>query len=203
MAKHKKKHKKAGLLSRLTFRTKVIIAIVAAIAVIAGITATVAYIAHRAANESGDFTVTDEQDAQRRDRVRQAQRDAALRRSASDALENGDANKANEVYAEAIKSEDDTARKVQLSIEQSRLLYSAGKTGEAIKVAKEAEALTDDKFLISDWLGRLYEDQKQYALAAQYYDAAGKSVNSPNNMYQFDKKHYDDLIARVNAMGKR
>lgn len=154
-------------------------------------------------NSAAEPTLSEEQKSERDRNVNQVERDAAIRQSASDALKQGNAARADELYAEAIKSETDTARKVQLYVDQSRLLLSSGKTEDAIKVAKEAESQTSDKFIIADWLARLYEDQKQYTLAIQYYTLASRNINSPNNVYLFDKKHYDAQIARVTALEKK
>lgn len=148
-------------------------------------------------------TLSEAQKSERDRNVSQVQRDEAIRQSASDALKEGNGDRADKVYADAIKSEKDTARKVELYVDQSRLLLSSGKAEDAIKIARQAETQTSDKFIIADWLARLYEHQKQYALAIQYYSLASQNINSPNNVYMFDKKHYDAQIARVVALEKK
>lgn len=151
-------------------------------------------------DESG---LTAEQKALRDANVRQAQREGAIRDSASDAIEKGDVGKASDVYKEAINSETDIAKKIQLYIDQSGVLYAAGKYQEAIDVAKEAEPISDDKYLIADWLSRLYEDQKQYKLAADYYTLAGKWATSPMNKTRLNKAYYDRQALRASALAKQ
>lgn len=197
-----KKHKKKRQL-QLSQKTKLLIAVTGGVTIVAVVIVVLLVIINRQNTDTANLNLTDDQKAQQERNVKQAQRDNAIRQSANDALQKGDVEKADQVYADAIASEAETARKVQLYIDQSRLLYSVGETEKAIKVAKDAEKQTDDKFLIADWLARVYEDQKQYSLALQYYETAAKTVSSPNNIYKFDKKHYDLAIARVSALEKK
>ena len=80
------------------------------------------------------------------------------------------------------------------------MLYAAGKYKEAIDVAKEAEPLSDDKYLIADWLSRLYEDQRQFKEASEYYTLAGKWATSKMNKTRLNKAYYDRQAARVLAL---
>jgi tetratricopeptide (TPR) repeat protein len=132
--------------------------------------------------------------------VKQTQRDGAIRDAAQQALDQGNTAKASEVYKNAIEAETTTTRKIQLTIDESGVLYAAGKYDEAIKVAQDAEALSDDKFLIADWLSRLFEDQKNYQQAAHYYTLAGQWAKSPNNLAKLSKSYYDSEAARVTAL---
>lgn len=144
-----------------------------------------------------DALYTDDQKARRDANVKRAQRDGAIRDNAEKAIELGDLEKAAEIYSSAIQSEQDTARKVQLYLDRSGLLYAANKHDEAIAVAREAESIGNDKFLVADWLSRIYEDRRQYKQAAQYYTLAGKWAKSPTNKTGFGKNHYDSEAARV------
>jgi len=135
--------------------------------------------------------------------VAQAKRDSAIHDSAQAAISNRDVAGAEKVYADEIASVKETTRKVQLYIAQSGLLYDNGDPKAAIAAAKAAEAISDDKFLIADWLSRIYEDQKQYALAAQYYTLAGQWATSPTNLTALDKAYYDQQAARVTELEKK
>ena len=156
-------------------------------------------------NQDGgsDPDITVDQKARREANVKRAQRDSAVLDKATDAIEAGDTEKVNEVYKTAIESEEDTARKIKLAIDQSRLFYYAAKVDDAIRVAKEAENLGDDKFLIAFWLARIYEDQKQYKLAADYYTLAGKWAASDTNKTKLKKDYFDTQAARTSTLGGR
>jgi hypothetical protein len=94
-------------------------------------------------------------------------------------------------------------QKIKLAIDQSRLFYYAAKVDDAIRVAKDAENLGDDKFLIAFWLARVYEDQKQYKLAADYYMLAGKWATSDTNKTKLKKEYFDTQAARTNTLAGR
>lgn len=193
-----KKHKKFRKLSlALSYRTKVVIAITAGLIVV-GILVVVLIGLNQ--GNTGDLDITADQKAKREANVKRSQRDSAVLDEATDAIEEGNAEKANEVYEAAIESEEDTARKVKLAIDQSRLFYYAGKVDEAIRVAKEAENLGDDKFLIAFWLARVYEDQKQYKLAADYYVLAGKWATSDTNKTKLKKEYFDTQASRTSTL---
>ena len=194
--------KKTKLWNRLSQRTKAVITASMGGGLVVVLLVVLLVLINRP-GDNAEPILSEAQKSERDRNVNQVQRDTAIRQSASDALKQGDVNRADQLYADAIKSEADTARKVQLYVDQSRLLLSSGKPEDAIKIAKQAESQTDDKFIIADWLARLYEDQKQYPAAIQYYTLASQSVNSPNNVYMFDKAHYDAQIARVTALGKK
>lgn len=150
-----------------------------------------------------DSGLTNEQKAIRDANVKQTQREGAIRDSAADAIEKGDSTKATDVYTEAIKSEKDVTKKIQLYIDQSGVLYAAGKHKQAISVAQEAETVSDDKYLVADWLSRLYEDQKEYKLAADYYKMAGKWATSKTNKTRLNQAYYDRQAVRVLALAEK
>jgi len=120
--------------------------------------------------------------------------------SSADAIENGNDKKAANIYEQAIAAEPDPTRKVQLAIDHSRLLYLQGKFDEALEVAKQAEGYSDDKYLISDWLARLYAGGKRYSDAASYYEKAGSLVGSPTNNGGYTKKYYDQQAANMRSL---
>lgn len=133
-------------------------------------------------------------------RVAQAEQDGKLRDTATAEAEKGDVKKVEQLYAQAIASESDTIRKIQLYVDQSGVLYAAGKYAEAFEAAKQAEGLSSDKFLAADWLSRLYEDQKDYVNAAKYYRLAGQWASSPQNQTGITKATYDKEAERVSKL---
>lgn len=194
-------HKKIRKLSlAISYRTKVIVVITSALIVV-GILVMVLISLNQ--GNSGDPAITSDQKAKREANVKRSQRDSAVLDEATDAIEEGNTEKVNEVYATAIESEEDTARKIKLAIDQSRLFYYAAKVDDAIRVAKDAENLGDDKFLIAFWLARVYEDQKQYKLAADYYMLAGKWATSDTNKTKLKKEYFDTQAARTNTLAGR
>ncbi len=198
-----KKHKKSWL-ATLSLRTKVII-IASVLGVIAAITLTIWLIRinQPASTDNSNTTIT--QGQIRHQQVEQrVKRDNAIRDSAAEALEKGGTDKASQVYSDAIAAEKDVVHKIQLTIDQSLFLYNAGQYDQAVKVAKDAENYSDDKYLIADWLSQLYETGQQYSLAAQYYTLAGKWASSDTNTSRQTKAYYDSQAARVSALiGKR
>lgn len=133
-------------------------------------------------------------------RLAEVKREGAINDEAKAALDRGDETAAKQVYQNAINGESDSATKIKLIIQQSQLLYAGGDFNGAVTVAKTADSLSDDKYLLADWLSRVYENQQQYAQAAQYYTLAGKWANSPNNTAKLPKSYYDTQAARVTAL---
>src|ERR1700757_22089 len=177
-------------LRSMSNRTKLYIALGAAGAVLLVLVAILLVIINSQPPENSDpsdLNITAKQKADRDARVRLAQRDGAVRDSAEQAIEQGNVARADDVYKQAIDAETDASRKVQLAIDQSGVLYAASKYDEAFKVAKNAEGISNDKYLIADWLSKIYEDQKQYKLAAQYYTLAGQWASSPTNKTHLNK----------------
>jgi tetratricopeptide (TPR) repeat protein len=128
-------------------------------------------------------------------------REGAIRDSAQQALQSGGGvARAETIYKNAIDSEQNVQQKVKLTIDQSEVLYDSGNYQEAIKVALDAESLSSDKFLIADWVSRLFEDQKQYDQAAHYYTLAGQWATSTTNVAKLTKSYYDSQAARVLAL---
>lgn len=133
-------------------------------------------------------------------RVKRADEDGKLRDNAAAEAQKGDIKKVEQLYAQAIASESDTIRKIQLYVDQSGVLYAAGKYPEALEVAKQAEGLSGDKFLAADWLSRIYEDQKDYTNAVKYYRLAGQWADSSQNQTGITKAMYDKEAERVSKL---
>lgn len=117
----------------------------------------------------------------------------------ADALHTGNDSAAAEVYARALSAESDPQKKVELAIDHSKLQFYAGDFDAALKTALQAESFSSDKFLISDWLGRLYALGKRYNDAANYYTKAGTLRDSPTNIGQYSKEYYDKKAADMKA----
>lgn len=124
---------------------------------------------------------------------------------AQSAIERGDSAKVATIYDAALKRTDDTTSKIRLLVDESRVYAYGGKYDKAVKAAKDAEALSGDKYLAAVQLANVYELSKQYALAAQYYTLAGQSVGSENNLGRFSKDFYDKKaeVARAQAGNSR
>ncbi len=181
-------------------RTKVIVMVALLFAVVIGILIYFVVATNKEAQDPNDVFLTAAQKAKRDANVKQAQREGAVRDRAEEAVAAGDVNKASEIYRNAIQTEADTTKKIQLYIDQSGVLYAGGKHEQAIAVAREAEALADDKFLVADWLSRIYEDQRQYSKAVEYYTLAAKWASSPTNKAKFKEAYYKAQADRVSAL---
>lgn len=192
-----KKNKKRLLPQIELSRTGLIVVIAAGVVILLGIVLAVVlvFLQPKPADEK-----TNKQETANEIYLKQAKQDIDVRDDAQKALSRGDTNKAEDIYGDAIKAEPDPVRKVKLSIDQSKVLYGAGKYNEAIAVAKHAEVLTEDKFLVADWLSRVYEAREQYAEAANYYSLAGKWASSETNTLGRTKAYYDNQAARVSAL---
>ena len=186
----------SGMSGRVKF---IVITIVGAVIILAIATIVFIQLLQQNTGESNDGP-TASQLAERDALVALAERDKVTYDDAKAALQKGNITGAKQVYADAIKSETSTTQKIQIYIDESGLLYESGNVKEAISAAKSAEVLTEDKFLVADWLSRIYEDQKNYELAAEYYTLAGKWATSPTNLTGLDKKYYDDNASRVMAL---
>lgn len=134
--------------------------------------------------------------------ARVAEQDGQVRDQARQAVAAGDLSKTDQIYQTAINSETTTIRKIQLLIDESGVLYESGKYTDAVQTAKKAETLSDDKYLVADWLSRLYEDRHEYSLAAEYYRLASKWANSPMNKTGLTKSYYDDKAALMASKEK-
>lgn len=122
---------------------------------------------------------------------------------AYEALQSDDRKKANVIYEQAIAAEKDPTAKVKLAIDRSSQLYSGGHYDDALAVAKQAESYSDDKFLVSSWLGQLYEVGKKYTLAADYYSRSAKLSTSPTNQSGFTKKFYEDRATSMLTLASK
>ena len=129
------------------------------------------------------------------------QKDA--RDSAANALTSGDDDEAEAVYRQAIAAEPDGTKKVLLAIDYSGSLVYSNQNDKALSVAKEAEAYSDDKYLIYDWYARLYMAMKRYGDAAAYYEKAAALVGSPTNVGKYSKEYYDERAAAMKAGAKQ
>jgi len=195
----KKRKKFEWRIPRLSFRVKVALIIVGVVVVLSVIMLIIMLIIGRG-NLNNAPAGTSAQIRTRDEKVKIAQRDGALHDSAQAELNKGNAQDADSIYQQAISSEADATRKVELAIQESDMLYEAKKPDQALDVAKQAESYSSDKYLIADWLSVLYENQHQYALAEQYYILAGQWASSPTNNARLPKAYYDTQAARVNLL---
>lgn len=136
-----------------------------------------------------------------------AKKDATTRNvdastDARDALNSKDDERAKDIYEQAVAAESDPNRKVKLAVDQSLLLYGLHKYDQAEAVAKEAESYSDDKFYISDWLGRLYEGLSKYREAEKYYQRAANLAESPTNDTGFDKVYYEAKVQKMKSLAE-
>lgn len=204
MSKNKKKR---GLSSiNLSARTKVVIAAVVAVLIVLGIVTTVLIVLANKTKPVDDAPkgpLTAEQKRQAQEQ--QAKDLLAVIVTAQSAMERGDSAKVASIYENELKQTTDTTRKIRLLVDESRVFAYGGKYDKAIKAAKDAEALSSDKYLAAEQLANVYELSKQYALAAQYYTLAGQSVGSENNLGGFSKAYYDKKaeVARAQAGNSR
>lgn len=204
MSKNKKKR---GLTSiNLSARTKVIISVVLTVLVVLGIATTVLVVLAnktKPANEAPKGPLTSEQKRQAQEQ--EAKDLLSIIKTAQSAMERGDSAKVASIYDNELQQTTDATRKIKLLIDESRVFAYGGKYDKATKAAKDAEALSSDKYLAAEQLANLYELNKQYALAAQYYTLAGQSVGSENNLGGFSKAYYDKKaeVARAQAGNSR
>lgn len=129
------------------------------------------------------------------------QKDAT--KTAQTAIDSGDSKKAGDIYEQAIAAEPDPTKKVELAVDYSATLNSAGKFEDALAVAKKAESYSSDKYLITRWLALLNELGGRYAESATYYEKTSELVSSPNNKGRYTKDFYIREAARVRALEKK
>ncbi len=151
--------------------------------------------AHVETEESGDNSARRWEEYKK-----QREQESAVMTDAQEALARGETDKVDSIYEDAVKAEADTVRKIKLMIDQSKLLYGSGKQDEAIRVAKSAESLSEDKYIVAVWLARVYENRKEYKQAAEYYTLAGEWAQSTTNVSKLDKVYYDSQAVRVSAL---
>ncbi len=144
-----------------------------------------------------------EDDAVAEARLAQVGVDGKLQDESAAALKKGNTAEAAQAYGMAIAQETDVTRKVQLLVDQSAVYYAANRYDEAITIAKQAEVLGEDKFVVADWLSRAYEDQGRYNEAARYYRLAGEWAASPQNQTGLKRQHFETEAARVETLEKQ
>lgn len=182
---------------QLTTKAKIGIALI--VIVFGGAVATL-IITSSIARQLGDSSGTQIQDYSKKD-TESRQKDALT--DAAEALEGGNDKKAGDIYKNALAAETNPTKKVELAINQSKVLLMSGKNDEAIRVAQEAESYSEDKYLISDWLGRVLASGKRYNEAATAYSRAGSLVASPTNKGGYTKDYYDDKVASMKAQAAK
>lgn len=134
--------------------------------------------------------------------TKQAEADGKLQQEAVKNIQNKNTVNAEKVYQAAIEAEATAERKTLLYIDLSGVYYKSGLIKEAFAAAEKADAANPDKFLMADWLSRLYEDQKNYTKAAEYYTLAGKWAASPQNKTAIGKAYYDDQAGEMTKLAK-
>lgn len=120
--------------------------------------------------------------------------------AAKKAAEDGDIDTVKKQYTKLIEAEGNTKHKIMLMIDWSAVLYAAGHAKESLEVAKTAEEFSEDKFLIADWLSRVYEHEGEYELAVKYYKLAAELADSSMNDLGLDRDHYDSEAKRVEGL---
>ncbi|OGL22662.1 hypothetical protein A2707_05110 [Candidatus Saccharibacteria bacterium RIFCSPHIGHO2_01_FULL_45_15] len=186
-------------------RTKVIITIIAVLLVvglsIGGFFVWRSYQAAQNGTDDESGAPSDADIARARESFKQSRDDGDLRQKAFEEVGNNDTDAANKVYQQAIAAETSQERKTELAIDLSGVYYAAGQYDKAFAAMKEVEVSNPDKFLVADWLSRLYEDQKDYSNAAKYYRLAGEWAKSPQNKTGIEKSFYDAEADRVSKLG--
>jgi tetratricopeptide (TPR) repeat protein len=129
--------------------------------------------------------------------ARQAATDGKRRDEATQAIKDNNFEDAEKLYAEAIEAAATAERKTQLYVDLSAVYYAEGRYEEAFAAAKKADDINSDKFLMADWLSRLYEDRKEYKEAANYYKLAGEWADSNQNKTNLTKTYYNGEAERV------
>lgn len=149
-------------------------------------------------NQSTEPTViSDEQKATVEANVKQSKKDGKLREEATESISNDDVSNAQKLYQDAVDAEKTAERKTLLYIDLSGILFAAGRYDEAFAIMEKADIVNDDKYLIADWLSRLYESRKNYAKAAEYYRLAAEWATSSQNKTGIDKEEYEAEAVRV------
>lgn len=147
--------------------------------------------------QEGELTEAEQQEV----KAYQAKKDEEIefRIGVSEALESGDEAAMQKVEGQ-IAAEAEAARKVEMYVELSNIYFDQGKVAESLAAAKKAEDASGDKFLVADWLSRVYEYQHDYSKAIYYYDLAGKHAQSPQNSTRLDATYYENQVKRLRTM---
>lgn len=186
-----------------TFWTKkrIILASIAGVLVLVAIGAVIAWVIMSASSrEEPQAQLSDIQKAERD--TKQAEEDGKLQEAASKNIKSKNTADAEKAYQEAISAATTAERKTLLYIDLSGVYYKEGLIKEAFAIAEKANEANPDKFLIADWLSRLYEDQKNYPKAAEYYTLAGKWASSPQNKTAIDRAYYDGQASEMTRLTK-
>ena len=186
-----------------TFWTKkrIVLAGIVAVLVLAAIGALVAWVIMSA--PSRDEPQAKQSDVEKAERdAKQAESDGKLQETASKNIQAKNLANAEKLYQEAISGEATPERKTLLYIDLSGLYYKAGLFKEAFAAAERADQINPDKFLMADWLSRLYEDQENYAKAAEYYVLASKWATSPQNKTAIGKTYYEDKADEMTKLAR-
>lgn len=133
--------------------------------------------------------------------AKQAEADGALREKARSALLVNDTATAEKIYEDAANKAANDTQKVQLYIDLSAVYYAQKRYNEAFLAGKKAETMSSDRFLVADWLSRLYEDQKMYKEAAEQYEAASKQAASPQNVTGLNAAYYLRKAGEMRQLG--
>lgn len=173
----------------------ILIATIVAIFLIAGVSMTYWIVSNPAPKEAGDASQAERDAANKR--AKQAEKDGELQTEAAKQISGNNGAAADKLYQEAINAAGDEERKTLLYLDLSAVYYKEKKYTEAFETAKKAEVLNPDKFLVSDWLSRLYEHQKEYKTAERYYRLAGEWASSPQNKTALNKTYFDAEADRV------
>lgn len=196
--------KHTSLRSRLSSKQKKgIIALAVVLVLGCGVAGVVYYFMPKEtipASEASDRP-SDEDIATSKANVEQSVSDGELRQEAFDNVNNKNTDAAGKSYERAIAAETSQERKTTLAIDLSGVYYAAGEYDKAFAAMKDVEASNPDKFLVADWLSRLYEDRKDYQQAARYYRLAGEWASSSQNKTGLSKAFYDSEAARVSKIG--
>lgn len=182
-------------------RKRIVLAGVAGVLVLAAVVAMVAWVIMSI--PSREEPVAKQTDIEKAERdAKQAEADGKLQETASKNIQAKNFVEAEKVYQEAAKGEATAERKTLLYIDLSGLYYKAGLFKEAFAAAEKADQINPDKFLMADWLSRLYEDQKNYVKAAEYYTLAGKWATSPQNKTAIGKTYYEGKATEMTKLAR-
>lgn len=191
-----KKQKKTPLPKK---RILLIVIITAAILVALGL-----MVSWIVSNQGKDEPVSSQSEKEKdQARAKQAEADSNLQKEAAKQITANNTVEAEKLYQKAVDAAETIERKTLLYIDLSAVYYSEGKYNEAFAIAKKAEALNSDKFLVADWLSRLYEDRQDYKNAETYYLLAGEWAESQQNKTGITKETYDREADRVSNLAKK
>lgn len=190
--------------SKHIFWTKrnVIIAVTALVVFAAAIGGGVWYIRSNAPQPNEERTASEAEKARDAARLKQSEADDKLRQAAGKEIASKNAAAADKLYQDAIAAAATQERKAQLYIDLSAVYYGQGLYDQAFAAANKANDVNPDKYLLADWLSRLYEDRKDYPNAVKYYRLAGEWASSSQNKTGIPKATYNSEAERVSKLIK-